>query len=73
MNAKDLEVGDEVKIKNSITGNIIKITKNGWFKVAWMFVNDGTFTGTPDREMQINGFRAKDVECVLSKKGVVTS
>lgn len=62
---KELKVGDRVKIRNSISGTIIEITKNGWIKVVWTFHNDGKFVGMPKRETMIDGFRAADVECIL--------
>jgi len=66
MKAKDLKVGDRVRVRNSITGTIIEITGNGWIKVAWLFVNRGGLIGFPEREMQIDGFRASAIEEVIT-------
>lgn len=65
MKTKDLKVGDRVKVTNSISGRIIKITANGWVHVCWRFVNDGSLITQPETSVEIDGFRAKDIEAVL--------
>jgi len=67
METRDLKVGDRVRVKNSITGTITEITENGWIKVSWLFVNDGKLIGFPEREMQIDGFRASQIECIIGE------
>jgi len=65
MKTSDFKVGDKIKIKNSITCTIMEITKNGWLKCCWMFYNNGKFLDIPYREMQINSFRASDVQEII--------
>lgn len=65
MKTRDLRVGDRVKIRNSISGTIIEITRNGWIKVVWTFHNKGKFLDAPDTETMIDGFRARDVETLI--------
>lgn len=69
MNTKDFIPGDKIKIKNSITCTIMEV-KGGWLNCCWMFHNKGRFLGEPDREMQLNSFRAKDVEHIVERNGI---
>jgi len=62
MITKDFKIGDKIKIRNSIECRIMEITKNGWIKCCWMFHNKSKFLDEPAQEMQINSFRASDVE-----------
>ncbi len=68
MKTKDFKVGDKVKIRNSITGTIMEITGNGWIKVVWVFHNRGRLLGVPETEINIDGFRASDIESIIERE-----
>ena len=67
MKTTDFNSGDKIKIKNSIECTIMEITKNGWLNCCWLFINKKRILGLSDREMEINSFRASDVEYIIKK------
>ena len=67
METKDIKVGDKVQIRGSIRCTVMEITSNGWVKCCWLFRDVNNKFGLSFPEMQINSFRASQIDKIIEE------